>query len=271
MPLPLSRAEAMLLAAVAAMFLVAVLGPAVSQPGDYHLFADQRVLWQVPMAMDVLSNFAFVMAGVLGGVALRQARTTLSNVQRAMAALFFVGLLLVAAGSAWYHRAPDAAGLALDRSAMAVAFAGLLGLAAASRVSERAGAWLGLVALAMGPVAAQIAFATGNVLPWAALQFGGMAMVVFLALRPTRVGTLPVTLVPVLLAYSIAKLLEMNDHQVFELTGQWISGHTFKHVVAALAAAPVILVLRGATRSGRKPAQDETTTRAASSQTANHA
>lgn len=271
MRLPLSRSEAILLAALAAMFLVAMLGPAVSQPGDYHQFADQRVLWLVPMAFDVLSNLAFALAAVLGGVALRQSRTALSNVQRAMAALFFVGLLLVAAGSAWYHWAPDAAGLAVDRSAMAVAFAGLLGLAAASRLSERAGAWLGLGVLAMGPVAAHVAMATGNVLPWAALQFGGMAMLVLLALQPTRAGTLPVTLVPVLLAYILAKLLEMNDHLVFELTGQWISGHTLKHVVAALAAGPVILVLHRVARSRRNSAKDETTTTAATSQTASHA
>lgn len=270
MRLHLSRAETMLLATCAALFLVAWLGPVVAQPGDYHRFADQRVLWHVPMAMDVLSNLAFALAALLGGTALWQARKAFGNVQSALAALFFAGLLLAAAGSCWYHLAPDEAGLAVDRTAMAVAFAGLLGLAAALRISERAGACLGMAVVLLGPVAASIAFSSSNVTPWAVLQFGGMLVVVGLALRPARVGALPVPLVPVLLAYGLAKLLEMNDHSIFELTGQWISGHTLKHVVAALAAAPVIFVLRKAAGS-RQNASGMTTTRPAARQTAGRA
>ena len=270
MRLPLSRAETALLAAIAALFLVAVFGPAISQPGDYHRFADQRMLWQVPHAMDVLSNLAFALAALLGGAALWQARNALSNVQRAMAALFFAGLLLAAAASGWYHLAPDEAGLAVDRSAMAVAFAGLLGLAAASRISERAGAWLGLSVLLLGPIAANVVVATGNVLPWALLQFGGMATVVALALCSARVGTLPVPLAAVTVAYAIAKLLEINDQSIFELTGQWVSGHTLKHVAAALAAIPVFFALRKAAESHQNAA-GMTTNRPAASRNAGHA
>lgn len=270
MRLPLSRAETTLLAAVAALFLLALLGPAVGQPGDYHRFADQRALWQVPMAMDVLSNLVFALAAVLGGAALWSARSALSNVQRAMAALFFAGLLLAAAGSAWYHLAPDEAGLATDRCGMSAAFAGLLGLAAASRLSDRAGAWLGLAVLLLGPIAANTAYASGNVLPWGVLQFGGMAAVVALALRPARVGTLSMPLMPVLLAYALAKLLEINDHTVFELTNQSVSGHTLKHVVAATAAAPVVLALRHAGRTLQNAA-GPATSRTAASHSAGHA
>jgi hypothetical protein len=269
MRFPLARSESVLLAAVAALLLVALLGPAVGQPGDYHRFADQRALGQLPMAMDVLSNFGFALAAVFGGAALWRARFALSNVQRAMAALFFAGLLLTALGSGWYHLAPDEAGLAVDRCAMAVAFAGLLGLAAASRVSERAGAWLGLGLLLAGPAAAQIAFSTGNVLPWATLQFGGIAVVLVLALRPARAASLPMPLVAVIVAYACAKLLEINDEAIFELTGQWVSGHTLKHLAAAVAAVPVIYALRNAV-----PAQENGAggTRAGSaSRTAGHA
>jgi hypothetical protein len=270
MHLPLSRAETVLLAAVVALFLFALLGPAVSQPGDYHHFADRRVLWQLPMAMDVLSNLPFALAALLGGAALWQARHAVGNVERAMASLFFAGLLLAAAGSAWYHLAPDEAGLAIDRCAMAVAFAGLLGLAAAGRVSERAGAWLGLSVLLLGPVAARTALSTGNVLPWAVLQFGGMVLLVLLALRAPRTDSLPVGVVAVLLAYGLAKLLELNDQAVFEISGQLVSGHTLKHAVAALAAVPVISALRSADES-RQNAAGAATTRPAASRKAGHA
>ena len=36
----------------------------------------------------------------------------------------------------------------------------------------------------------------------------------------------------------------MNDVAIFEFTQHALSGHTLKHVVAALAAAPLIAVLR---------------------------
>ncbi len=160
-----------------------------------------------------------------------------------MAALFFTGLLLTAAGSAWYHLAPDEAGLAVDRCAMAVAFAGLLGLLAADRISERAGAGLGLAVLLLGPLAARSALHTGNVLPWAVLQFGGMALLVLLALCHSRNAALAVRWGLVLLAYAVAKLLERYDQEIFTLTAQWVSGHTLKHLIAAFAAGPVIYAL----------------------------
>ena len=267
---PLSPAEAVLAVAVAGLLLVAVLAPGLSQPGDYHRFADQRALWQVPMAMDVLSNLAFAMSAAFGAAALWRARPALSKVQRAMAAHFFCGLLLTASGSAWYHLAPDEAGLAIDRAGMAIAFGGLLGLAAASRVSERAGAWLGLATLILGPVAAHVAFASGNVLPWAALQFGAIAVVFMLAVRGARAGSLPLPLMPVLLAYAVAKLLELNDSAIFDCTGQIVSGHTLKHVAAAFAAAPVIFALRKA-GTRLQDAPGDTATRRSSAHTAGHA
>jgi hypothetical protein len=44
-------------------------------------------------------------------------------------------------------------------------------------------------------------------------------------------------------AYPIAKLLEAGDHETFEASAQLLSGHTLKHIVAALAAWPVIAAL----------------------------
>jgi hypothetical protein len=259
----LSCPEVALLAAGAALLLLAWFGPAIGEPVGYQQFADRRTLAGLPMAMDVLSNIGFAAMGAWGWVVLWNALPALRNVQRAMAAMFFTGLLLTAAGSTWYHLAPDEAGLVIDRCGMAVAFAGLLGLAAAARVSERAGAWLGLAFLLLGPVAARAALVTGNVLPWAVLQFGGMALVLVLALRGPRHAELPIRWSLLLLAYAVAKLLELNDEAIFELTQQTVSGHTLKHVAAALAAAPVISALRNFAEPGQNAASATTTSHAA--------
>jgi len=255
MRLTSSKSETLLLLACACLTAAALLGPAIIQPAGYHGFADQRVLWGLPFAMDLLSNLPFAMAGVAGLWLLGEAPArALSNVQRAMAVLFFAGLVLTACGSAWYHGQPDDAGLAIDRAGMGVAFAGLLGLAAAGRVSERAGALLGLTVLVLAPVAIKVWSSTGNVLPWAALQFGGMALIVWLAWLRPRSGALDIRWGWVILAYAAAKLLEMSDHAIFDLTGHLVSGHTLKHLVAALAALPVIASMRALRKSGQNPA-----------------
>ena len=237
----LSKSETGLLAVCAALLALALFGPVLLQPANYHGFADQRTLGGLPFAMDVLSNLPFALGGLLGICAITAApRRSMPNVQRAMAALFFGGLLLTAAASSWYHLQPDDAGLAIDRHGMAIAFAGLLGLASAGRVSQRAGALLGVFVLLVAPLAVSTWSETGNLLPWVVLQGGGMLLVLACVVLPARPAALEIRWAGVIAAYGIAKLLEMNDHEVYRLTGEWVSGHTLKHVVAALAAWPVI-------------------------------
>jgi len=241
----LSKPEIGLLLACVGLLALALFGPSLAQPAQFHAFADQRALWGLPFAMDVLSNLPFALAGAAGCWYLAKLPPrSLSNVQRAMAMLFFIGLLLTAGASSWYHWLPDDAGLAIDRYGMSVAFAGLLGLAAAGRASDRAGAALGLAVLLLAPLAVKAWAASGNLMPWVALQFGGMALVVgFAALRP-RHTALGIHWGLVIAAYAVAKLLEMGDHPIYELTGQMVSGHTLKHVVASMAAWPVIMAIR---------------------------
>ncbi len=160
-----------------------------------------------------------------------------------MAALFFGGLVLTSLGSAWYHLQPDDASLVIDRCGMGFAFAGLLGLAAAGRVSERAGALLGLAVLVLAPVSVHLWSISGNLLAWVVVQFGGMALVLALACLRPRISGLGIRWGWVIAAYAAAKALELGDHEVYAFTGHLVSGHTLKHAVAALAAWPVISAL----------------------------
>jgi hypothetical protein len=89
----------------------------------------------------------------------------------------FGGLWVTTAVSAAYHLQPDDAGLVWDRAGMVLAFAGLLGLAAMQAVSSRAGMALAAAVLVLGPLSVHAWSLTGNVLPWAVLQFGGMALI----------------------------------------------------------------------------------------------
>lgn len=244
----LTRNETWLLLACCALAAIALFGPALAQPPHLNDFADQRSLWGIPHALDVLSNLPFALAGGAGLWLLRRPAGRLYEAQRGCARLFFVGLLLTAGASSYFHWAPDDFGLALDRAAMAVAFAGLLGMAAAARVSGRAGHALAIAVMGAGPASVAAWYLTGNVLPWAVVQFGGMAVLLLvLAAGREHLASLPVRWSLVLLAYALAKLLEANDAAVLRASGELLSGHTLKHVVAAFAALPVLAALRAPT------------------------
>ena len=239
---PLTSAETTLLATVALALAVACLGPHVAQTAHYHAFADQRALWSLPFAMDVLSNLPFAVMGGWGLWRLHGASHH-QGVQRQLAGLFFTGLLVTAACSTWYHVRPDDAGLAIDRMGMVLAFAGLLGLAVADRVSGRSGVCFAMAVLGLGPVAVGVWAASANLLPWSMLQGGGMLLVLVMAARRPLSGAWGVPLGAVIAWYAVAKLLELGDQPVFALTQGVVSGHTLKHVAAALSAWPLISLM----------------------------
>ncbi|MDH6591851.1 hypothetical protein M2165_001740 [Variovorax sp. TBS-050B] len=258
----LSRRERRLLFTFALLALVALFGPELpaSQVAIASVFADDRSWHGLPNAMDVLSNLPFLLIGGWGLYRLnridRAHQQALAEFPLAPPAndppdntldcawLFFAGLIATAAGSAFYHLVPDAPRLAADRAGMAVAFAGLIGVAVCERVSQRAGwpaAWFVLMA---GLLSAEVFHESGNVLPWAVVQFGGMALVLTLALARPMPHAVGLRLGWVVVFYVLAKAFELGDHAIYEATGQLVSGHTLKHLTASLAGLPVLFALR---------------------------
>lgn len=241
---PITRAEASLFFAVLALSLLAAFAPPLAQDPHFHDLADQRTWLGIPCALDVLSNLPFALFGLLGLHVLRRVPAgALRTTQRQLAALFFAGLILTAGGSGWYHWAPDNAGLAVDRLGMTVAFAGLLGLGVAAHVGARAAWWFTGVVLLGGPLSVGVWAASGNLLPWAVLQGGGMVLLLVLAFMQPLPGALAVRWGAVIAIYVVAKAAEQYDAAVFAATGEIVSGHSLKHLVAAWAAWPVITAL----------------------------
>jgi hypothetical protein len=240
----LSQSEQVLLAAMLVALALASLGPHVAQQTHYHAFADQRGWHGVPCAMDVLTNLPFAVAGLWGLMRVWQASLQRRlDARWQLAVVFFGGLLLTAAGSSYYHWQPDNFGLAWDRLGMVVAFAGLLGMAVADRISLRAAVATVAATLLAGPVAVLVWYLSGNLLPWVVVQGGGMLLVLTLALRKPVPGGWGLPLMAVVALYTLAKLLELGDHAVYAWTAGLVSGHSLKHVAAALAAWPVIAVM----------------------------
>ncbi len=244
----LSRHEAYLLAAVLAALALACWGPAVAQQDHYHAFADQRTWLGVPCAMDVLSNLPFAVAGVWGLVVIGFQRRVAWDARWALAAVFFAGLLVTSVGSTVYHWQPDNWGLAWDRVGMVGAFAGLLGMAAADRISTRSGLWIAGLVLVAGPLAVAVWYASANLMPWVVVQGGGMLLILALAMRRSVPQSWGLPLLAVIAFYGIAKFLELGDHGVYAWSHGLVSGHSLKHVVAAMSAIPVLSVMHNVAR-----------------------
>jgi len=245
--LKFEKYELALLAAVLALVALAMAAPAVAQSAHHHHFADQRAWGWVPFAADVFSNLPFLIWGGLGLTLLARQAQGIGHravaASRGLMGLFFAGLVVTAFVSAFYHWQPDDAGLVFDRLGMVVAFAGLIGLAAAGRVSARAGELLALAVLLLGPLSIWVWSASGNVLPWAVLQFGGMLLVLGLALLKRLPGAPAIHWGWVIVIYALAKCFELTDEAVFAATAQIISGHSLKHLMASFTALPVIFAL----------------------------
>jgi hypothetical protein len=215
------------------------LMPLMAQDQDYHHFADSRAYLGMPNALDTLSNLPFVIAGLAGLVLLASGRLrTPGPAASAAVTVFFLGFIATGAGSAWYHHSPNDTGLALDRYGMVIAFAGALGTAAACKVSQRAGWAMLALALVAGPGSVAWWVHTGNLAPYAVLQFGGMLLLA--ATLFWRADVSGPNWAALMAAYAIAKGCEAADFQIFELTGHLISGHSLKRLVAACAALAVI-------------------------------
>ena len=117
----------------------------IPQDQAYHHFADRRALLGIPNCLDVLSNVAFLIVGLLGLVFLFCSDATgpgkpfLSRSERWPYAVFFLGVTLTAFGSAYYHLAPQNSRLVWDRLPMTIGFTAFLAAMIAERISVKAG------------------------------------------------------------------------------------------------------------------------------------
>jgi hypothetical protein len=239
----------------------AILLPAVPQPTDYHDFVDDRTLWGVPHFKNVVSNLAFVLAGAAGFVVMARSPTAFVRpAERWPYYVFFAGLALTGFGSAYYHLDPDNETLFWDRLPMTIAFAGLVAGQIAERMSPRAGVALLTPMLAIGAASVFYWRATeragvGNVLPYAILQGYTMAAVLLLAFTHPSRYTRGSDIYWVFAAYLAAKVTESLDAEIWAWTAGLVSGHTLKHLFAAVSGAIVcVTLLRRRPQAGAAPA-----------------
>jgi hypothetical protein len=227
-----------------------LLGP-IHQPRNYNDFADQTVLLGIPHGHDVLSNLGFALVAAWGWIGLHPRRDD-PALRRGWCGyrLFLLGLFLTAAGSAYYHLAPDNQRLVWDRIPIALACAGLLaGVRAETKPDTHISLYAAAVALLALVSVAWWHFTDqpqrpGDLGPYLLLQLSPLVLIplwqaIYGAPRLDRIcfGV-------AILLYVLAKVAELWDHDILAALG-WISGHTLKHLLATLGAFVLVARLRG--------------------------
>lgn len=222
--------------------------PPIPQPASYHQFADQRRWLGIPNFGNVISNAAFAIVGVCGILFIRRhAQKALLDPRERWPFLgVFIGLLLTAFGSAYYHLAPNNAHLVWDRLPMTIVFGSLVAALIVERMSVRAGLQLlpWFVVLGAGSVVQWYwneIHGHGDLRIYAAVQlYSALALLLALLLPPRYTRSRDFAIV--FGFYVLAKLFETADRQIFAFH-HIVSGHTLKHLAAAAAGYWILRML----------------------------
>ena len=201
--------------------------PPIEQQLDYHNFIDIKTILNIPNFWNVLSNLPFLIVGLLG-----LTRLNVFNIKRIQYLMFFIGILLVAFGSSYYHLNPNNDTLVWDRLPMTIAFMSLLSILISESINEKIGKNLLFPLLVLGFASVDYWLITSDLRLYVFVQFCPILIIPILLIC----FKLKINVVNgywfLLLAYVIAKLFEFFDAQVFDYLN--FSGHSLKHIISAL-------------------------------------
>jgi hypothetical protein len=84
----------------------------------------------------------------------------------------------------------------------------------------------------------------GNLNLYIAVQFYSIVLIAWVGLRFPSRYTHGTYIFHVIALYGLAKIVEILDVQIFTWSDEIISGHTLKHLIAALAAYRIVQMLQ---------------------------
>ncbi|KAK7328282.1 hypothetical protein VNO77_22385 [Canavalia gladiata] len=237
------------LVALFCFLVLMIVTPAIPQSQEYHNFADQRNFFGIPNALNVISNFPFLVIGLVGLVLCHHGNYFRLSLQGELWGwtCFYVGVAAVAVGSSYYHLKPDDARLVWDRLPMTVAFTSIIAIFIIERIDERKGMISIIPLVLVGIVSIVYWRFFDDLRPYALVQFVPCIAIPLMAILLPPMYTHSTYWLWAAGFYLLAKVLEATDQVIYEWTYHIVSGHTLKHLSAALV--PVFLTFMLAKRS----------------------
>ena len=241
-------------ACVAALFLI---GP-IPQDLGYHDFADKRQFFGIVNFNDVLSNAPFLLFGIYGFINI-QRKKILRHV-KPQYIIFCAGVLFTGFGSAYYHLNPDNNTLVWDRLPMTVAFMSIFSVVIVEYLNHDVGRKMFIPLLLLG-IASVVywhiseGMGRGDLRPYAIVQFLPMILIPLILVMYEPATTRKRYIIWGLVFYGLSKVFEALDVVVYEVSGDLISGHSVKHVLAALGSFSIMrmfIAVQGASLTTNK-------------------
>ncbi|KAF5936851.1 hypothetical protein HYC85_024357 [Camellia sinensis] len=230
--------------AVLCFVVLMIVTPAIPQSQEYHNFADKREFFGIPNTLNVVSNFPFLVIGIVGVILCFHGNYFRLRLQGEVWGwtCFFIGVAAVGIGSSYYHLKPNDATLVWDRLPMTIAFTSIMAIFIIERIDEQKGTVSILPLLLAGVISILYWRFFDDLRPYALVQFVPCIVIPIMAI-----------LLPPMYTHSTywlwaaAKVEEAADKPIYKWTHHIVSGHTLKHLCAAMV--PVFLTLMLAKRT----------------------
>ncbi|XP_059435082.1 uncharacterized protein LOC132168032 [Corylus avellana] len=235
--------------AILCFVVLMIVTPAIPQSEAYHDFADKREFFGIPNTLNVVSNFPFLVIGVIGLVLCYHGNYFRLSLQGELCGwtFFYIGVAAVAFGSAYYHLKPNDARLVWDRLPMTIAFTSIISIFIIERIDERKGTISIIPLLTAGIISIFYWRFFDDLRPYALVQFVPCIAIPVMAILLPPMYTHSTYWLWAAGFYLLAKVEEAADKVIYEWTHHIVSGHTLKHLCAAMV--PVFLTLMLAKRS----------------------
>ena len=227
--------------------VVTFLFPPIAQPLAFHQFADSRTVWGIVNFANVTSNLPFLCVGSVGLLWIGKSAAAISI--KVTYVVLFLGVILTGLGSAWYHSNPNNETLIWDRMPMTIVFMSLLAATMGELVSRPMGIRL-LFPLVLTGIFSVLWWhytegqGRGDLRLYFLVQFYPMLFIpllLWLYHVPTNKTVLQ-CLAWVVVWYVVAKVFEQLDQPIYKAVG--ISGHTLKHLSAAVSTWYLVLLFK---------------------------
>ncbi len=230
---------------IAALFIIV---EPIPQPQIYYNFSDKNNYFGINNFWNVISNIPFLVVGLMGLVLDRNKKLIHENyLITPVYSIFFLGVFLTSFGSSWFHLNPNNETLVWDRLPMTIGFMALtIGLLSEYLNRELQKQLLypllfvGLVSVVYWHITEQAGH--GDLRLYVLVQFLPIIIIPVIALTHKARFSHSRELIGVVTFYVLAKLAEQYDQAIHEMLGV-ISGHTIKHLLAAIATYLVLRML----------------------------
>ncbi len=245
----MSRREALLcsVSLFTILFVLFLVDP-IPQNLSYHQFADSRNIFGISNALNILSNIPFLFIGFLGiKFVIKLLDGNGFNVIIIQYLVFFIGLVLTAFGSSYYHYHPSNDSLFWDRLPMTIVFMSFLNSVISELISRKISMVLLTFLLFVGFLSVFYWDWTekaghGDLRLYAVVHFLPFILIFLMLVMYKHPEKYLFYIIGLIFFYAVAKIFEFIDFEIFDLL-HFVSGHTLKHIFASIGCVFILLML----------------------------